>query len=123
LADVASDPTRVVRIAATHVLGFRATLSSVRLQYPYAPQRPTGNASLQQEPSDAAAVAFNAKDDQCRSIRTQLIERAAVHADVHLAKYTMACLIAADRDPGESPLYLAAAAYLGAWWDRRSFAA
>jgi hypothetical protein len=37
-----------------------------------------------------------------------------------LAKYTMACLIAVDRDPEESALYLAAAAYLGAWWDRRS---
>jgi hypothetical protein len=31
----------------------------------------------------------------------------------------MACLIAADRDPEESALYLAAAVYLGAWWDRR----
>ncbi len=119
LADVASDPTRVVRIAATHVLGFRATLSRARLQYPYAPERRTGNARQQQEPSEAAAVVFNAKDDQCRSIKAQLIERAAVHADAHLAKYTMACLIAADLDPGASPLYLAAAAYLGAWWDHR----
>ena len=118
LADLASDPTRVVRIAATHVLGFRATLSRARLRHPYASGwHRTGRAPLRQGPSDAAAVAFNAKDDH--SIRARLIEHAAVHADAHLAKYTMACLIAADLDPAESPLYLAAAAYLSAWWDRR----
>jgi hypothetical protein len=31
----------------------------------------------------------------------------------------MACLTACDRDPDESSLYLAAAAYLGAWWDNQ----
>ena len=72
---------------------------------------------MQRDPADAAAVAFNATGDQRRLIRAQLIERAAVHADAHLAKYTMACIIAGNRDPEESPLYLAAAAYLGAWWD------
>jgi hypothetical protein len=46
-----------------------------------------------------------------------LVERAAIHADAHLVKYTTACLLAADRDPQEASLYLAAAAYLGAWWD------
>jgi hypothetical protein len=101
LADVAADVTRAIRIAATYSLGFRATLGSVRL------------------PSDAAAAVFTAGADQRQSIRTRLVERAAVHADAHLAKYTMACLIAADRDPQESALYLAAAAYLGDWWDSR----
>jgi len=119
LADVASDVTRVVRIAATHVLGFRATLGSACLQYPYAPGRRTGDSVLQRDPVDAAAVAFSTGDDQRRSLSAQLIERAAVHADAHLAKYTMACLTAADRHPEQSALYLAAAAYLGAWWDRR----
>jgi len=119
LADVASDVTRVVRIAATHVLGFRATLGSAPLQYPYIPERQTGDTVLRRDPADAAAVAFNATGDQRGSIRTLLIEHAAAHADSHLAKYTMACLTAADRDPEESALYLAAAAYLGAWWDRQ----
>jgi len=119
LADVASDLTRLIRIAATHVLGFRATLGSARLQYPHIAGRRAGESVLQRDPAGAAAVAFNARDDQSRLIRAQLIERAAVHADAHLAKYTMACLMAADRDPEESPLYLAAAAYLGAWWDYR----
>ena len=70
-------------------------------------------AELQRDPADAAAVAFNAAGDQLRSIKGLLIEHAAAHADSHLAKYTMACLIAVDRDPEESALYLAAAAYLG----------
>lgn len=119
LADVVSDVTRVVRIAATYVLGFRATLGSARLQYPYIPERRTGDTVLQRDPADAAAMAFNASGDQRRSIRAQLIEHAALHPDAHLAKYTMACLITADRDPEESALYLAAATYLGAWWDSR----
>jgi hypothetical protein len=42
-----------------------------------------------------------------------------LHADAHLAKYTMGCLIAAARAPDIARLYLAAAAYLGAWWNRR----
>jgi hypothetical protein len=102
LADVAADVTRAIRIASTYSLGFRATLGGVRL------------------PSDKPAAVFAAGADQRRSIRTQLVERAAVHADAHLAKYTMACLTAADSDPQESALYLAAAAYLGDWWDSRA---
>jgi len=117
LEDVVSNVTRAIRIAATHALGFRATLGSARLQYPFVPVRPIG--SMQPQPAEAAGAAFNARADQRRAIRAQLIERAAIHADAHLAKYTMACLIAADRDPQQSALYLAAAAYLGAWWDCR----
>lgn len=118
LGDIASNATRVVRIAATHVLGFRATLGSACLQYPYVPVPQTGDGLLQRDPADAAAVAFNAVGDQRHSIRALLMEHAATHADCHLVKYTVACLTAADRDPQESALYLAAAAYLGAWWDR-----
>jgi hypothetical protein len=122
LEDVVSNVIRAIRIAATHVLGFRASLGSVRLQYPFAPVRqirsmpPHPQAA---EPAEAAGVAFNARAEQRLAIRTQLVERAATHADAHLAKYTMACLIAANRDPQQAPLYLAAAAYLGAWWDCR----
>jgi hypothetical protein len=117
LEDVASDVTRAIRIAATYSLGFRATLGSVGLQYRFAPERRIRNTPAQPEPSDAAVAVFNARADQRRAIRAQLVERAAIHADAHLVKYTMACLTAADRDPEESALYLAAAAYLGAWWD------
>ncbi len=43
--------------------------------------------------------------------------RAAPHPDTHLAKYTLACLDAADEDREARGLYLAAAAHLGSWWD------
>jgi hypothetical protein len=119
LADVASDVTRVIRIAATYSLGFRATLGRVRLKYPFSPPRRIGSMPPQREPSEVAAAVFNAGADQRRSIRAQLVERAAIHADAHLVKYTVACLTAADSDPQESALYLAAAAYLGAWWECR----
>jgi hypothetical protein len=117
LADVTADVTRVVRIAATYCLGFRATLGSARLQDTFLPERRTGGMPSRRKPSDAAAAVLDARPDRHQSIRAQLAERAAVHADAHLVKYTMACLAAADHDPQESTLYLAAAAYLGAWWD------
>lgn len=101
LSDVVSDQTRLVRIAATHVLGFRATLGKVRI-----------------DPTDVATHVFCAPPEQHKALGNELAARAAVHADAHLAKYTMACLLAAASDPDIAPLYLAAAAYLGAWWDR-----
>src|ERR1700733_64148 len=118
LQDVASDVMRVIRVAATYSLGFRATLGSARLQYPLSWELQTGSMASQREPSDAAAAVFKSGADQHPSIRAQLAGRAAIHADAHLVKYTMACIAAADRDPQESVLYLAAAAYLAAWWDR-----
>ncbi len=36
--------------------------------------------------------------------------------DPHLAKYTLARFDAATQDPSNGRLYLAAAAYLAAWW-------
>jgi hypothetical protein len=84
---------------------------------PYAPELRLASSLLGLESAHAAAVAYHAAGDHHRSLRTQLIECAAAHADAHLVKYTMACLTACDRDPDESSLYLAAAAYLGAWWD------
>ena len=46
----------------------------------------------------------------------RLATTAAVHPDAHLAKYTLACFDAAHADPPATRLYLAAAAFLGAWW-------
>jgi hypothetical protein len=61
LEDVVSDATRVVRVAATYSLGFRATLGNVRLQYPFAPERRPEGAPLQREPAAAAAAVFHAR--------------------------------------------------------------
>ena len=49
----------------------------------------------------------------------ELIGRAAIHEDAHFAKYTLACLAAAERDRPQRSLYLAAAASLAAWWAQR----
>ncbi|MDR7377245.1 hypothetical protein J2X19_001924 [Rhodoferax ferrireducens] len=90
-ADASRDPQALVAIAATHVLAFRATLGTVAL-----------------EVSDVIA------DPQISA--TALASHAATHPDAHLAKYTLACLDAADNDPQAAPLFLAAAAHLGRWW-------
>ena len=90
LAAYGQDPRRFVRVAATHALGFRATLGKSALELAW--------------PSVA--------DPDIAS----LIAEAGAHPDAHLAKYTLACLIAADQDPEASSLYLAAATRLAAWW-------
>ena len=97
-ADVARDPGALVAVAATHVLGFRATLGTVALDT--------------HKPLPALA------DAPAEQI-TQLATRAALHPDAHLAKYTLACFDAAARDAEAAPLFLAAAASLGAWWRNR----
>lgn len=91
LARSARDPQRGVRAAATYALGFRATLGKVRLQEQPLPDF---------EPDVA-----------------ELVARAAPHPDAHLAKYTLSCLVAAAADPAARPLFLAAADYLGKWWE------
>lgn len=102
-ADVARDPGALVAVAATHVLGFRATLGKVALDT-HEPLPPLADAL-----SDAPAEQI-----------TQLATRAALHPDAHLAKYTLACFDAAARDAEAAPLFLAAAASLGAWWQKRT---
>jgi hypothetical protein len=123
LALLARDGRAAARIAATHVLGFRATLGRVRLD-PDAPPGPPGRTPLERAPpAEAASIAFHAPPDQHVPIAQTLAARAAPHADAHLVKYTLACLDAAARDPEAAPLFLAAAAWLGAWWDENPDAA
>jgi hypothetical protein len=49
-------------------------------------------------------------------LASSLAGRAAVGADAHHVKYTLACLRTAAADPPARRLFLAAAAHLGAWW-------
>ena len=98
LAAVAKDRRAAIRVAATHVLGFRATLGRVALD----PARPP--------PPLASPQGTDA-------LRSTLVGNAIAHHDAHLAKYTLAGLDAAERDPGAASLYLAATAHLHAWWD------
>jgi hypothetical protein len=78
-------------VAATHVAGFRAALSTVALA----------------EPSNPGGAVPDLD---------QLATFAALHHDAHLVKYTLACMQAADADEEMRPLYLHAAKHLADWW-------
>lgn len=117
LAAVAGDRRAAIRVAATHVLGFRATLRPADLDPSRPmPPPPPGAALTGASPEEAASIAFHTPAVKRAALRAALVARAAAHPDAHLAKYTLACFDAA-RDREAEPLYLAAAAYLGAWWD------
>jgi len=115
-ADVVDDKRALVRIAATYALGFRATMGKVALSAE-PPERPARDTIHHVDPIVAAGAAYHAGPAQVLAIKTALATRAATHRDTHLAKYTLAAFDAAARDPSAEKLYLAAAAYLGAWWD------
>jgi hypothetical protein len=110
-----ADPRRAIGIAATYVLGFRSTLSSTPLDLGWSPSRPnTRGRLLDAECNDAIARAWHT--DEPRSVETELATYAATHHDAHLAKYTLACLHAANTDPDDAPLFRAAATRLAIWW-------
>ncbi|MEM7141748.1 MAG: hypothetical protein AAF548_12030, partial [Actinomycetota bacterium] len=108
------DPLDAVDIALTHVVGFRAAYGDGELGV-YAPADPERELAeaLDDGPAAAAAAAFHA--DAAGSL-SLLIDRAAVEHDAHLVKYVHAVRDAIAMDPAATPLYLAAAAFLVAWW-------
>lgn len=89
-----ADRDRLTRIAATFVLGFRATLGSTRLG---------------EDPPHDISPAIS-----------DLVGYAAMHEDAHLAKYVVACLNAAAADPQAKSLFEAAAHHLANWWRLQS---
>lgn len=119
IASACAAPWHAVAVAATYVLGFRSLHGRVALDLAWEPPKPdTDNvlASLDETPEEAAATVWHAGPEQRTTIRARLASRAAAHHDAHLVKYTLACFDAAHADPEAASLYLAAAAYLGAWW-------
>ncbi len=117
----AADPGKAIAVAATFVLGFRATLGTVDVDPTWSP-RPGGEPldALDGPPGDAAAGAWHATNGERAAVVARLASRAAAHEDAHLAKFTLACFDAARDDPGAARLYLAAAAHLSAWWRHAS---
>ncbi len=93
----------------------------VRVVQPAGVQRQTSttDAGGELEPPVAATAWYHASGAVLERALPELIGRAAIHEDAHVAKYTLACLVAAERDRAERSLYLAAAASLVAWWARR----
>jgi hypothetical protein len=92
-AEHGADPDIAVAVAATYVLGFRATLGRVRIDPDRSPEP--------RDPTD---------------LEEELVVFGALHPDAHVAKYTLACFDAAEADPEARRLYLAAAAHLHEWW-------
>jgi hypothetical protein len=92
-ADASQNHSALIAIAATEVLGMRATEGNTDIDT----MRPF--AALPPAPPMGALAAF-----------------AASHHDAHVAKYTLACFQAAADDPEAAPLFMAAAAYLHNWW-------
>jgi len=126
LAHACRVPADAVAVAATYVLGFRATLGRVRLDPEWAPPRPPRTrevrAALEGSVDEAVAAAWHAPADLVPEVVEALATRASRHHDAHLVKYTLACLDARRADPDAAHLYLAAAAYLSAWWRREDAA-
>ena len=95
LADDGVPARTAVAVAATHVAGFRAA---------YATQ------ALPSLADDASEVDPSPPNERA------LASFAALHANEHLVKYTLACLHACATDPAWRSTYLRAAAYLADWW-------
>ena len=122
IAPWCAEPERAVAVAATYVLGFRSTLGAVALDPGRRPDaRPDLDvlSFLDAGPTGAASAVWHAPPDEVDGYVEQVVTYAAVHHDAHLAKYTLACLDASRDDPGAGRLFLAAAAFLAAWWVER----
>jgi hypothetical protein len=116
-----ADRHRAAAVAATYVVAFRAAESSHVIDPDWAPE-PTSTKlldALEDEPTVAASSWYHASDAMLEHAVPELIGRAAIHEDAHVAKYTLACLAAVERDRAQRSLYLAAAASLAAWWAQR----
>jgi hypothetical protein len=109
------DPRRAIAIAATYVLGFRATQSTVTIEMGWEPTQPRSrDLLLDTDTDDAVAQAWYTEHPD--RVERELATFAATHHDAHLAKYTLACLHAAHDDPDAAPLFRAAATRLATWW-------
>ena len=113
-----ADRQRAAAVAATYVVGFRAAEGAHVLDLDRVPE-PTSTKlldALDDQPAVAASSWYHASDAMLEQALPELIGRAAIHEDAHVAKYTLACLVAAERDRAQRSLFLAAAASLAAWW-------
>jgi hypothetical protein len=94
-------------------------LGTCRLDPDWQPEPPATTdlaEAIAASPAAAASAVWHAPASELDAIATTVAARAAAHHDAHLVKYTLACLHAADDDPGERRLYLSAAASLAGWW-------
>jgi hypothetical protein len=100
------------------VAGFRAAEGACDVDPARTPERVDLDVidALATEPAAAAGAVFHASDADVARLVPELAARNGAHEDAHVAKYTLACIQAAERDPDSRNLYLAAASFLTAWW-------
>ena len=118
VAGSCADPSRALSIAATYVMGFRASLAVRPLVEQFEPERSdlSSDEAIAAGAEEAASAAWHLPDEQRGELVTLLASRASAHPDAHQAKYTLACLDAVGDDPPAARLYLAAAAKLVGFW-------
>ncbi len=120
VAHACASPARALAVAATHVLGFRASLAhgdiDMSVSSTWLPHGLTLTKAIALGPDAARAAMWHLPVEHHRAAVAELATFAATHADAHLAKYTLACFDAASLDPAASRLYLTAAATLAGWW-------
>lgn len=118
IAPWTDDARRAVAVAATALVGFRATIGAGTVNMGYVPPAPSVGLreAIDAGPRESASAAWHASPVERANVVTFLATRAATHPDIHLAKYTLACLDAIAFDPEATSLYLAAAAHLSSWW-------
>jgi len=118
-----ADPQRAVAVAATYTCGFRATLSTAKVDPAWEPAAPRPGTSLREAGAeDAAALLWHATATERPDLLAELAGIGGAAPDAHLAKYVEACLTAARRDPEQARLYHASAAHLAGWWNEHGTA-
>ena len=119
LSSVTMDRKLALAAALVWIVAYRSVLSDRALDFGWHPQ-PIKDASvleaLQTSPAAAASRVWHAPDAELSPIRRILATEASIRNDIHLVKYTRACLDMGAFDPEHVRLYLAAAAHLCAVW-------
>ena len=121
IAHATEDPQIAIAVAATYVLGFRATQGKATVDPDHIPEpiKVEPNDLIAAPPPVAAAAAWHTPSAEQPEVWRTLASHAGSHHDAHLAKYTLACLDATRGDPDHHDLYRAAATYLNAWWHQQ----
>jgi hypothetical protein len=119
LSSVTTDCKLALAAALVWIIAYRSVLSDRALDLGWHPQ-PIKRASvleaLDTSPAAAASRVWHAPDGELAAIRRILATEASIRNDIHLVKYTRACLDMGTFDPEHVRLYLAAAAHLCAVW-------
>jgi hypothetical protein len=119
LSSVTTNRKLALAAALVWTVAYRSVLSDRALDLGWHPQ-PIKDAgvleALQTSPAAAASRVWHAPDSELSAIRRILVTEASIRNDIHLVKYTRACLDMGAFDPKHVRLYLAAAAHLCAVW-------